>query len=149
MAALVTTTWTGYSPTLSDAGASLPGLTGRLANGESFVDRKLAQLLRRQQYRPVRRLLRTLTGNAVGAGGNAVENRTRVRAQQEFADPTALGGVVPIETVPLLGATVAGRVTAAADQTRILAMIDALSALAPASYPLDLSGNGGGNRLGR
>lgn len=142
-----TISWSGYSPTMGSNGGANPSVAGQLVDGESNLTRKVAQLLRRTQLRGVRRLLRVLNGNNVGAGGNAVENRGQVTAVQAIPDYARLGGQVAIASVPLVGSTTAGRVTATADQTRVNAMIDESNA--PASYPSDLSGNGGGNKLNR
>ena len=141
----VTITWTGYSPTLGPAGANNPATTGTLIDGSSSIEKKISQLMRKPQYRAQRRLLRVLNGNNVGSGGNAVENRTRVQARVNLTD-NVQGGAIPIETVPLLGATVAGRVTATADQTQLNTMIDEI--VYPSSYPADASGNGGGGKNG-
>jgi hypothetical protein len=138
-----TVSWTGFSPTMGANGANVNSLSGQLVDGESGIARKIAKWLARPQFRPVRELMRELNGVAVG-GATAVENRSRVKAKQILNTPVAQGGLIEIETVPLLGATVAGRVTATADQTRINAMIDEINA--PSSYPTDPSGNGGGGK---
>lgn len=140
-----TITWAGFSPTLGAGSANTVALTGTLVDGGSPLEKKIAQHMRRPQFRPLRRLLRVLDGNAVGGGGNAIENRTRVTANVVLGN-VSQGGLIPIETVPLLGATTAGRVTATADQTRLNAMIDELTG--PTSYPVDASGNGGGGKNG-
>lgn len=142
-----TISWTGYSPTMGASGANVASLAGSLVDGESGVAKKLAKLVIKPQLRPLRALLRVLNGNNVGAGGNAVSNRSRVQALVALNTPLINGGLVPIETVPLLGATVAGRVTATADQTRWNSILDEINA--PSSYPTELSGNGGGGKLGR
>lgn len=139
--------WAGYSPTMGSQGAANPSTAGTLVDGVSPIEKKLSQLMRKPQFRLMRRLLRVLDGNAVGAGGNAVENRTRVQAQVVLGN-ISQGGLITIETVAGLGATVAGRVTATADQTQLNGMIDRLSSLAPASYPADAGGNGGGGKNG-
>lgn len=141
-----TVSWTGFSPTMGANGANVNSTSGQLVDGESSIAKKIAKLLARPGFRPVRRLMRELNGAAAGAN-TAIENRTRVKAAQVLNTPVAQGGLIVLETVPLLGATVAGRVTAAADETRIDAMIDEINA--PSSYPTDPSGNGGGGKLGR
>jgi hypothetical protein len=141
-----TVSWTGFSPTMGANGANVNSLSGTLVDGENPLTKKIAKLMNRQSFRPLRRLMRGLNGSAAGAV-TAIENRTQVKASQVLNTPVAQGGLIVLETVPLLGATVAGRVTAAADETRIDAMIDEINA--PASYPTDPSGNGGGGKLGR
>lgn len=100
--------------------------------------RKIARLLRRGANRPLRAIMKALTGSAVGAD-TALVTRTRIDH-----DPDALGGLRPVTTSDVIN-----RVTTAAD----LAEVDdevlfSASAIAPASYPADLSGNSGGGKLG-
>jgi len=148
-----TLTWTGWSPTLAAASATVGGTTGTVMQGESNFDPKISQLFRKPQFRGWRRLLYVLIGAA--AGSSAVENRARVLAEQAGSSSTsgALGGLRTIETVSLVptasgAGSPATRNSAAADVTYLKAMLDRLSALAPASYPTDLSGNTGGGKLG-
>lgn len=148
-----TVTWSGFSPTLGAAAANIVVTNGALFSGESNFDPKVSQLLRKRQFRGFRRLLRTLVGAA--AGSSAAENTTRVKAFVAGDQTTVgqLGGLVTMETVSLVPpSTVSGpaatRNTTAADVTYFTALIDRLSALAPASYPADLSGNAGGGKLG-
>lgn len=144
-APFVTISWTGFSPTMGSNGGGTPSTSGSLMNGESFAADKISRMLRRPQYRAQRRLLRTLNG--VVAGSTAVENLSQVLGVQALNQPLAIGGLVPITSTPKLGATVAGRATTAADQTRLNNMIDRV--VKPSTYVADLSGNGNGGNLGR
>lgn len=137
------TAFTGYTPTLSTASASVDGVSGSLIDGSSHLEKKISQAMRRPQFRPLRKLLRTLNG--VVAGTTAVENRVRVAANASLDDTTKFSGAVLIETVPLLGTTVAGRATVTADQTQINAMIDESNA---PTYVNDIGGNGAGANRG-
>lgn len=144
---------TGWNATLGSAAANVPGASGALVSGESNFDPKVSQLLRKRQFRGFRRLLRTLVGTA--AGSSAVENTTREKAFQAMDAATTGqgGGLITMETVSLVpssagGSAPATRNTTSADVTYFTALIDRLSALAPASYPADLAGNGGGGKLG-
>lgn len=143
--AFVAIPWTGWSATMSNAGANVPGNAGALQSGESFIADKLSRLMRRPQYRAQRRLLRVLVGAAPGA--TAVENRGQVFGQQAIPDYAKLGGLVTIVSTPQVGSTTAGRASVAADATRLNAMIDRV--VKPSSYPTELSGNGGGGKAGR
>ena len=144
---------TGFNATLGAAAANVPGTTGALVSGESRIDPVMSQLMRRRGFRGYRRLLRTLVGAA--AGNSAAENTTRMKAAIA-ADVTTTGqggGLITMETVSLVpssagGSAPATRNTTATDVTYFTALIDRLSALAPASYPADLSGNAGGGKLG-
>ena len=141
----VTVSWSGWSPTVGTSGSNVYSTAGTLVDGSSHIEKKISQWMRRPQFRSLRALLRTLDGNAVGGGGNVTNNKTRVQAQA-ILGTYAQGGLVTIETVPALGATTAGRVTATADQTQLNGMIDEI--VYPSSYPADASGNGGGGKLG-
>lgn len=136
------TPFTGFTPTLGTGSANSPATSGALISGESNISPMIAQLRRKPQWRPLGRLLRQLVGVAPGA--TAVENRTRVTAAQALNSVTTNGGLVPIETIPLLGTTVAGRATTAGDVTRLDGILDQVRW--PTSYPTDGSGNGGGGK---
>lgn len=140
-----TISWAGFSPTMGASGANIPSTAGTLQDGESHLARKIAALLRKPQFRAQRALLRVLNGNNVGAGGNAVSNRGRVKSKQALANTAAIGGSVEIENNFELGSSTSGRVTATADQTRLNAMIDEI--VYPSTYPADASGNGGGGKI--
>lgn len=136
--------WTGYSPTMGANGANVPSLSGSLQNGESFQADKVSRMLRRPQFRGVRKLWLVLTGAA--AGSNATENYGREKAYQAIPDYAKLGGLVEIESTPRVGSTIAGRNTTAADETRIENMINRV--VKPSSYPTEASGNSGGGKKG-
>ena len=89
--------------------------------------------------RPDVALLNALIGAA--AGGAASATYKRAEAEQTLTDFMALGGARTIETRTMLS-----RVTTAADVTELKSFLARKQA--PASYPADLSGNGGGNKVG-
>jgi len=130
--------FTGFSPTLGPDAIS-PVTSGNVQfNGLTQSDSDIARELFIRGNRGLRRLLLTLTGSAVG--GSAVENFTRVKADQSLYQPTQFGGVVPVETVAQMN-----RVTTAADVTNINALLNRSPVL---TFPADVSGNGGGSKLG-
>lgn len=132
--------FTGYSPTLGPNDATNAVTSGQVFfQGMTQEDNRISQSLRRAPNRVFRRLILTLLG--VVAGSTATETRTRVTAQVAYNDPSLMGGLVPIETVNLIN-----RATTSTDTANITAMLNRVSA--PASYAVDVSGNGGGGRLG-
>lgn len=132
--------FTGFSPTLGVPDAVIPVTSGVVQNnGDTTQDQFINRVLRTGGARVVRRVLYTLLGAAPGAA--ASETRTRIKAVQGLTDPQNCGGVVPIETASLIS-----RVTSAADLTAVQAIFNRVSA--PASYPADLGGNGGGGKGG-
>lgn len=92
-------------------------------------------------FRKYRAQLRALNGVAPGA--SAVDTFGRITAVQGFNDAQSGGGKRTIGTVTNTTTTTAGMVTAANarifDQTFVPFT----------SYPRDLSGNGGGGKVGR
>lgn len=112
--------------------------------GRGGIEMSIARMLGKSGFRGMRRAMRVLNG--VVPGTDATETFTRVgTTQQGSAISTGPGGVAPMEVV-----TTNSGVTTAAQQTYINdLMIDARFVQNPASYPVDLSGNGGGGKLGR
>jgi hypothetical protein len=80
----------------------------------------------------LRRLLQTLTGVAPGS----TATQTKKQIQWEQGSP---GGVIPVETVTLIN-----RATTAADVTALNSLFT--RSPTPASYAVDVSGNGGGGK---
>lgn len=132
--------FTGFSPTLGTGDAATPASAGSAQmNGMGQVDYTFSRMLQQPGNRVMRRLLQTMIGNAVG--NTATEPYTRVKGQVALTDPTALGGLVPIETVNTIN-----RATTTADRTN---MVNALTrGTGPTSYVADASGNAGGGKLG-
>ena len=105
----------------------------------SSVRRNISRLFRKVGVAKLRELMLELTGTAAGA--SALATRTRIVAP---ADSDDIGGVRLTEVIDKVN-----RVTAAADETDIdTKVLVSLSAIAPASYPVDASGNGGGGKGG-
>lgn len=101
--------------------------------------RNVARLFRKRGMRMLRELIVELTGTAAGAA--ALQQNTRVKHPTDSDD---LGGSRAVETVDLIN-----RVTTAADATDIdTKLVVSATAIAPASYPADVSGNGGGGKVG-
>ena len=105
---------------------------------------RASKMLGRPGMRAVRRIFRTLSGTATGS--TATETTVRAAAPAGITEQAAFGGVRTIETV-----THVNRATTAADLTSMNAFLDRHINMAPtiANYPADLSGNGGGSKLGR
>jgi len=127
--------FTGYSNTLGSGDANQPASVGYVQkNGINQSDDAMAKLLQTGgNAKVLRTLWRALTGAAVG--GTATATKAQIQHVQG-----APGGVVPIETISLVN-----RVTTAADRTAMLGLLDRV--VYPASYPADLSGNGGGGKV--
>jgi hypothetical protein len=124
----------GWSPTLGVGQANSGAPTGAVQfNG--FTQRDDADLkgLRTAGGRVLRRMLRVLTGSA--AGPTILETRTRVVAKNGFAV-----GQPAVETINLIN-----RASTSNDNIQIDAWLDRVTA--PTTYPVDLSGNGGGGKL--
>lgn len=130
----------GFSPTLGAADAVTPTTLAYIQrSGNTQFDGEINHWLRTAGSRATRKILLTLLG--VAPGQTATETRYRVKAQQALNDPTMLGGLVPIEGVGLVS-----RATTSADVTALTAMLSRVPA--PATYPADVSGNGGGGKVG-
>lgn len=135
--------FTGWSPTLGIGAANVGATSGTIQkDGSTQRDDQISKLLRVPGVRKFRRLMRVLVNGAVG--DTATETRSRVTAVSGLTDPNAYSGAVAIESQSIIN-----RATTTADRDAILEVIDNTSAIAPASYPVDASGNGGGGKLGR
>lgn len=131
--------FTGFSPTLGVGDATTPGTTGQVQfNGMTQSDNELSQVLWTRANRAVRKLLLTVLGVAPGA--TATENYKRVLATQALVDPMQLGGLVNIESVNQVN-----RATTAADVTNLTAVVSRGPSIV---FVADVSGNGGGSKLG-
>jgi len=128
--------WTGYSNTLGAGPANAPTTSGYVAfNGIQQADSKLAMVFRNGATGVgIKALWIALTGAA--PGGSAVGVQKRVGAQ---IDATDMGGIRPVVTINWQV-----RNTTAADATAFIALLNRV--VGPASYPPDLSGNGGGGK---
>ena len=108
----------------------------------SSTERAIASAVVRRGFRGMRRALISLTGAAAGVANS--ETYKRVQAQTPFNSLT-YGGVRAVET-----STVASGVTTAAMETYIEAkMLRSGLYTTALTYPRDLSGNGGGGKVGR
>lgn len=127
--------FTGYSNTLGSGVANEPATAGYVMfNGVQQGDDRLAKMFRNgAMTSAVTQLMYTLLGAATGA--TATKTKTQVQGQTG-----APGGLVTIETITLVN-----RATTANDLAAFQALLRRLPA--PASYPADLSGNGGGGKL--
>lgn len=130
--------FTGFTPTL-DGDAITPAVSGSVQfDGNTQNDAAFSRLMRKRANGAIKRLLIALTGAA--SGGTATETYPRVTAVSGLTSPTALGGVVPIETL-----TQIGRATTATDVANLKAMFARTSSI---TFVADVSGNGGGGRGG-
>lgn len=105
----------------------------------SNAEKAISMELRSKGDRSLRRLVRTLNG--VVAGTTATETFKRIKSKAGIPLQSELGGLVEIETFNLVN-----RATTAADITNFTNVLDERPA---PTYPVDLSGNGGGGKLGR
>jgi hypothetical protein len=128
-------TFTGYTNTLGTGQANQDAVAGQVYyNGLSQGDDKIAKMLRTGGATlNLRRVLTTLLGAV--AGTTATQTKKQVQHVQG-----APGGPIPIETINLIN-----RATTAADVTAFNALL--FRNVFPASYPADVSGNGGGGKL--
>jgi hypothetical protein len=126
--------FTGYTNTLGSGDANQSATSGLIYfNGITQGDERIAKMLRNGAKSLVlRRLLQSLVGAAVGSP--AIQMKKQI--QWEQGSP---GGVIPIENVTLIG-----RITISSDVTAIQALLS--RSPTPASYPADVSGNGGGGK---
>lgn len=108
-----------------------------LRYGRSSNERRASFALSRSGFRGMRRVLKELVGVAPGA--TATDTYGRVSAPiSEF-----LGGARAVDTITTVNAA-----TTAAQVTYLNALVaDGLFLQNPSSYPVDASGNGGGNKL--
>jgi hypothetical protein len=128
--------FTGYTNTLGTGQANAYSATGSVYfNGVTQGDDRIAKMLRNGGMTAgVRQLMYTLLGAAAGA--SAV--RSKAQVQGIAGGPS---GACTIEVVPLVN-----RNTTAADLTAFQGLMN--RNVMPATYPPDLSGNGGGGRVG-
>lgn len=112
-------------------------LANTVAIGSDY--RKLGTMFGKRPYgrAVLRELMETLTGAAAGSAASATHKR--VQATVDLSGPAG-GGAVPIETF-----TAVSRNTTAGDETRIEA---ALGLSTKPTYATDVSGVGGGAKLG-
>ncbi len=99
--------------------------------------RKMTRVMKRKSMKVINELIQTLNGTV--AGSTALAQHIRVLGAQVLQND--VGGVRPIETVDLVN-----RATVTADETMIAALLT--EQRDPSTYPTDLSGNGGGGKLG-
>jgi hypothetical protein len=128
--------FTGYSNTLGGSSAAQGATSGYVyANGLLSADSDVAREFRNGgQVGAVNRILYALLGAAVG--GNAT--KTKAQVQHVVGAP---GGLIPIETITLVN-----RNTTAADLTAVQAIFN--RTVFPATYVVDVGGNGGGGKAG-
>jgi hypothetical protein len=125
--------FTGYTNMLSTGGTDAAANGYVYNNGITQGDSDLARIFRNGAKGLVlRRLMTTLLGAGVGA--TATENKKQIKWEQ--GSP---GGLIPIETVPLVN-----RATTAADVTAINGLL--FRSVSPVTYVADASGNGGGGK---
>jgi hypothetical protein len=126
--------WTGYSNTLGAGAANASATAGYVAfNGTQQGDDRLAKMFRNGAMTgAVTRLMYVLLGASVGA----TATKTKAQVQWQQGSP---GGLIPIEVLNLVN-----RATTANDLTAFQALLTRFPY--PASYPADLSGNGGGGK---
>jgi|SRR5580765_2157077 len=127
--------FTGYTNTLGVGPANQAATAGQVYyNGVQQGDDRIVKMLRNGGMTSgVTALMYALLGAV--AGGTATKTKTQVQAKNgsDVGTPT-------IETINLVN-----RVTTAADRTAFQALFNRV--VYPASYPADLSGNGGGGKV--
>jgi hypothetical protein len=129
---MTTVAWQGlYSDQLGTDYAFKVGKVG------GSLRKRVSRLFHTRSLAVMKELMLTLNGAA--SGEEAGTNYTRVKHLQGLTNE--LGGKRAIETITLLN-----RVTTAADESDIDAMLTLN--YQPSPYPADLSGNGGGGKLG-
>lgn len=129
--------WSGlFNNVLSQPEGAVDGHS--LLGSNTNLERRISRILRKPGARKTKELLLTLIGASAGSAASS----TYKRVQGTVSPGVALsgGGDVTIETK-----TVVSRNTTAADVTDLSDMVD--DEFAPATYPDDLSGNGGGGKL--
>lgn len=108
----------------------------------SSHERRASLALSRSGFRAVRELMETLNGAA--AGGTATDTYAQAGTNQQGPTAVGPGGARTIDTI-----TTVNRATVAADVTALNArVVQGLFLQAPTSYPVDVSGNGGGGKRG-
>jgi len=127
--------FTGYTNTLGTGPANQNATAGQVYfNGLQQGDDRISKMLRNGgQTSAITQILLTLLGAAVG--GTATKTKKQVQGVVG-----GYGGPIPIETITLVN-----RATTAADLAALQGLVNRV--VFPASYPADLSGNGGGGKL--
>lgn len=127
--------FTGWTNTLAPGTANAGGTSGNVSfNGNTQMDDKLAKAFRNGGGSYVLKAVwLALTGAATGGTVTATSKRVLGTTGD------MMGGPRPIETV-----TWVNRVSGANDLTALQALLN--RNVFPASYPPDLSGNGGGGK---
>ena len=125
-------------PAWSGLWDDIGGSAHTLLVDKTSLGKRIARLLRQHGDTVDRELMLTLNGTAAGAA--ALANRYKVEHVGQPGEGADYGGVRTIETVDKIN-----RVTTAADKTAL----DAIYAESRTqAYTADLSGNGGGGKLG-
>lgn len=127
--------FTGWSPTLGVGPANTGTTAGAVwFNGMSQNDYQMMSYYGNQANRRFLAVLKAVTGGAAGtAFTDGYKRVTAVQGGQQ-------GGLIQIETTGAIS-----RNTTAADIAAIQALWN--RTVNPATYPVDLSGNGGGSKL--
>ena len=115
--------------------------THSLQVNRSPIHRKISQALRRRSSTVIREVIDTVVA-ASSINGAAAVTYKQIAGDPGAGNPVTGGGVRTIETVTKIAAATN---TSAAQATQVDALVDFKSA--PATYPVDLAGNGGGGRL--
>ena len=102
---------------------------------KNSLSQRLSKLMRRGGNRKTKELLLTVLGTAPGLTASSTYTRKQAEEGQQEAVATQ-------ETV-----TVIGRATTSADVTALRADLE--REFVPSTYPTDVSGNGGGGKLGQ
>jgi hypothetical protein len=127
------TSWSGlWNRHYGEAYSALGSNNTEEANGTQ--KRKLARMFRARGNRPLAKLIEALTGAAVG--GSASATYTQIPAHTTIGVAVSGGGLITPAAVTDLD-----RVTVTADATLVDGILEEKTY--PATYPVDLSGNGG------
>lgn len=114
--------------------------TGLTLTGKRNLENKLTRLMRKRGMHATKELILTLLG--ASAGSTALAQRTRGDYDDLTpGEPVVLGGVRPLEVEDQVN-----RATTAADVTKLTSILNDI--FQPSSYPVDVSGNGGGGKVG-
>ena len=142
MALAVPTMGSSYSGFWNNTGPS--GTSGAGPYSERFArsnqEFKIAQFMGKRGFRKYRAVARLLTGAT--AGGTTTDSYKRLQSAQAMYDAQYNGGLRTLQTVSNAVTTTAAHVTYL--QSRLYDM-----ATGSQTYPVDLSGNGGGGKRGR
>lgn len=114
--------------------------TGLTLTGTRNLENRLTRLMRNRGMHVNKELILTLLG--ASAGSTAAATRTRADYNDVTpGEPVVRGGVVPLEAEVQIN-----RATTAGDVTQLSAILNDI--FYPSSYPVDVSGNGGGGKVG-